>query len=396
MEALRRTYTRLIQETETKQFRYLYSKIRWTNRLIGIMGARGVGKTTLLLQHIKNSFPNRDIALYVSLDNIWFATNRLIDLAERFYAYGGTHLFLDEVHRYTGWANEIKNIYDSFPRLHIVFTSSSILEMYKSQVDLSRRVVCYSMFGLSFREFLLFENKLEEEPVTLDEILTNHQYLAENISGKLKILPEFRNYLSYGYYPYYKEGIEDYSSRVHSVIDLTLYNDLPAVENVEYITIQKIKKLLMIIASLSPYSPNITRLSNDIETNRSTTLKYLNYLQKAALLRLLLPAQKTMGILSKPEKIFLDNSNLLYSLVENANIGNVRETYFANQIAVNHFITSIEQGDFRVDDKYIFEIGGKSKNYEQIKNLKNSFIAADDLEIGFGNKIPLWLFGFLY
>ena len=396
MEVLQRAYHRLIREMEVSQFRYLYDKIRWTNRLIGIMGARGTGKTTLLLQHIKKTFPDRDKALYVSLDNLWFASNRLSDLAEQFYDYGGTHLFLDEVHRYAGWATEIKNIYDSFPRLHIVFTGSSLLEVSKSQADLSRRAVCYSLFGLSFREFLQFENKLVHKPVTLHEILTNHQNLAETISGKLKILPEFRNYLTYGYYPFYKESIEDYAEKLQSVIHLILDNDLPAVENVEYSTLLKIKKLLMIIASLSPYSPNITQLSNDIESNRSATLKYLSCLQKAALLRLLTPSQKTMGALTKPEKIFLDNSNLLYTLTTVANIGNVRETCFVNQLSVNHAITASKYGDFRVDDKYIFEIGGKSKTYEQIKNLENSFIVADDLETGYGNKIPLWLFGFLY
>ncbi|MCL2510774.1 MAG: AAA family ATPase, partial [Bacteroidales bacterium] len=323
-------------------------------------------------------------------------SHSLLDLAEQFYDYGGTHLFLDEVHRYAGWATEIKNIYDSFPRLHIIFTGSSLLEVSKSQADLSRRAVCYSLLGLSFREFLQFENKLEQMPVTLDDILTNHQNLAEEICGKVKILPEFRNYLTYGYYPFYKESIEDYSSKLQSVINLIFDSDLPAVENVEYVTTWKIKKLLLIIASLSPYSPNITQLSNDIESNRSATLKYLTYLQKAALLRLLAPAQKTMGALSKPEKIFLDNSNLLYSLTPNANIGNVRETYFANQLSANQNITSSKQGDFRIDEKYIFEIGGKSKTYQQIKNIENSFIAADDLEVGYGNKIPLWLFGFLY
>jgi len=396
MEGLKRTYHRLIMETETGRFRHLYSNIRWTNRLIGIMGARGTGKTTLLLQHIKKTFPNRDEALYVSLDNIWFTSHNLLELAEQFYDYGGTHLFLDEVHRYTGWATEIKNIYDSFPKLHIVFTGSSLLEISKSQADLSRRAVCYSLLGLSFREFLQFENKLEQTPVTLDDILTNHQNLAEEIGKKLKILPEFQKYLTYGYYPFYKEGIDDYSSKLQSVINLIFDSDLPAVEKIEYVTTWKIKKLLLIIASLSPYSPNITQLSHDIESNRSATLKYLTYLQKSALLRLLAPAQKTMGALSKPEKIFLDNSNLLYTLTPNANIGNMRETYFANQLSAKHHITSSKQGDFRVDEKYIFEIGGKSKTYQQIANLENSFIAADDLEIGYGNKIPLWLFGFLY
>lgn len=396
MEALRRAYQRLMNETETVRFRYLYGNIHWKNRLIGILGARGTGKTTLLLQHIRQNFPQRDKALYVSLDNIWFSKNSLSELAEHFYDYGGTHLFIDEVHRYKNWAVEIKNIYDSFPRLHIVFTGSSLLEVYRSQADLSRRAVCYSLQGLSFREFLLFENKLDVSSITLDDIITNHQNIAENICSKLKILPEFHNYLMYGYYPFYREGIEDFSYRLQNIINLILDNDLPAVEKIEYVTVQKIKKLLLIISSLSPYSPNITRLSEDIESNRNATLKYLVYLQKAALLRLLPQSHTTMSAMSKPEKIFLDNSNLLYTLTTDTNIGNVRETFFANQLSVNHRLTAPEKGDFLIDGKYIFETGGKSKTYEQIRNIENSFIAADDLEIGYGNKIPLWMFGLLY
>jgi predicted AAA+ superfamily ATPase len=396
METLQRTCQRLVNETEIVRFRYLYGNIRWTNRLIGILGARGTGKTTLLLQHIRQNFPQRDKALYVSLDNIWFSKNSLLELAERFYDYGGTHLFIDEVHRYKNWAVEIKNIYDSFPRLHIVFTGSSLLEVYRSQADLSRRAVCYNLQGLSFREFLRFENKLDVPAITFDTIITNHQNIAENICRELKILPEFRNYLSYGYYPFYREGIEDFSYRLQNVINLILDNDLPAVEHIEYNTIQKIKKLLLILASLSPYSPNITRLSEDIESNRNATLKYLVYLQKAALLRLLPPSHTTMGAMSKPEKVFLDNSNLLYTLTTSANIGTVRETFFFNQLSVNQKLTASEKGDFFVDGKYIFEVGGKNKTYEQIRKMENSFIAADDLEIGYGNKIPLWMFGLMY
>jgi predicted AAA+ superfamily ATPase len=385
-----------VNETEFVRFRYLYENIRWTNRLIGILGARGTGKTTLLLQHIRQNFPQRDKALYVSLDNIRFSKNSLSELAEHFYSYGGTHLFIDEVHRYKNWAVEIKNIYDNFPRLHIVFTGSSLLEVYRSQADLSRRAVCYNLQGLSFREFLLFENKLDIPAVTFDDIITNHQNIAGNICSTLKILPEFQNYLSYGYYPFYREGTEDFSYRLQNVINLILDNDLPAVENIEYVTVQKIKKLLLIIASMAPYSPNITRLSEDIESNRNATLKYLIYLQKAALLRLLPPLHTTMGAMSKPEKVFLDNSNLLYTLAPDANTGNIRETFFASQLSVGHKLTSLEKGDFLVDGKYIFEVGGKSKTYEQIRNIENSFIAADDLEIGYGNKIPLWMFGLLY
>jgi len=396
MEILQKTYQRLLQDTEMTFKRYLCDKIRWHNRLIGIVGARGTGKTTLLLQHIKQNFPEPDKALYASLDNVWFATHTLSELAEQFYNFGGTHLFLDEVHRYNGWAVEIKNIYDSFPKMHIVFTGSSLLEIFKQKVDLSRRAVLHNLQGLSFREFLLFENKLDCQAVTLNEILTSHQKIAAEICRKVKILPEFHSYLSYGYYPFYKEGIEDYHFKVQSIINLILDNDLPAVENIEYLTVQKIKKLLIIISNLTPYTPNITRLSSDIETNRKATLSYLSFLQKAALLQLLSSSQKNMGAMSKPDKIYLDNSNLLYALAETANIGNVRETFFANQLSAKYAVNTAEKGDFKIDDKYIFEIGGKSKTYEQIKNIENSYIVSDDLEIGFGNKIPIWLFGFLY
>ena len=280
--------------------------------------------------------------------------------------------------------------------MHIVFTGSSLLEIFKQKVDLSRRAVLHNLQGLSFREFLLFENKLDCQAVTLNEILTNHQKIAAEICRKVKILPEFHSYLSYGYYPFYKEGIEDYHFKVQSIINLILDNDLPAVENIEYLTVQKIKKLLIIISNLTPYTPNITRLSSDIETNRKATLSYLSFLQKAALLQLLSSSQKNMGAMSKPDKIYLDNSNLLYALAETANIGNVRETFFANQLSAKYAVNTAEKGDFKIDDKYIFEIGGKSKTYEQIKNIENSYIVSDDLEIGFGNKIPIWLFGFLY
>jgi predicted AAA+ superfamily ATPase len=396
MDSLLKIYHRLVNETQLDFYRYLYQSINWNNRLIGIVGARGTGKTTLLLQRIKNRFPNRDLALYASLDNIWFASSRLIDLAEVFYNNGGTHLFLDEVHRYKGWATEIKNIYDSYPKLNIIFTGSSLLEINKSSADLSRRAICYSLSGLSFREFLLFENYKELPVCTIEDIVKSHQGIAEKVTEKIRILPEFKKYLSYGYYPFYKEGVEDYCIRVLSIINLILDNDIPAVENIEFITIQKIKKLLMIISSIFPFSPNIAKLSNDIDSNRNDTLKFLKYLQKAALLNLVHSPNKSMTSMSKPDKVYVNNSNLMYALSNEPNTGNVRETFFVNQLMLNSNVTTTEKGDFIVNDKLIFEIGGKSKSYSQIKNIVNSYIAADDLEIGYGNKIPLWLFGFLY
>lgn len=396
-DALYQNYNRLLDATDTSYFRYLYNDIDWENRLIGITGSRGTGKTTMILQHIKTSFTDRRKALYVSLDNIWFTKNSLVELADQFHAYGGTHLFIDEVHRYPNWSIEIKNIYDSYPALHITFTGSSILEIYKSNADLSRRAVSYHLSGLSFREFLNFETGSKLPAFTLTEIIDNHQNIVSEITSKIKVLPEFQKYLEYGYYPFYKEGIKSYSSRLGNVVNIILENDLPSVEAIEYATIIKIKKVLMIIASLVPFSPNLTSLSSEIETNRASTIKYLGYLQKAGLIKMLQAQGGSMSVMNKPEKIYLDNTNLAYCLAtSNVNQGNARETFFANQCAVGHKLSTCKQGDFMVDDKYIFEVGGKNKGYAQIKNIENSYIAMDDIESGFGNKIPLWLFGFTY
>jgi predicted AAA+ superfamily ATPase len=396
MDSLFQDYTRIINATNVNYHRYLYETIDWDNRLIGITGPRGTGKTTLILQHIKEKFPDRNKALFVSLDNIWFTKNSLIDLVNKFYTYGGTHLFLDEVHRYPTWSIEIKNIYDSYPDMHIVFTGSSMLEIYKSNADLSRRAIGYYLSGLSFREFLLFENKLNLPPIPLSEILSNHLSIAGEIVPKIKILPEFRRYLEYGYYPFYKEGIKSYSFRLQNIVNTILENDLPSIEKIEFNTIQKIKKMLVILSSLVPYTPNINKLSGELETNRANTIKYLSYLEKAGLIKSFLQPQKGMSAMSKPDKIYLDNSNLLYTFnYSHVNIGNVRETFFANQLSVFHPLNTSAQGDFQTNEN-IFEIGGSGKTYKQIKDLKNSYIAIDDMESGFGNKIPLWLFGFTY
>ncbi|MBS1777269.1 MAG: ATP-binding protein [Bacteroidetes bacterium] len=397
MEALFRSYMRLLNVIETKHHRYLYYQIDWNSRLIGIKGARGTGKTTLLLQHIAENFPNRSKALYVSLDNIWFTQNTLLELVDYFHAHGGTHLFLDEVHRYPNWSVELKNIYDSYPDLHVVFTGSSILEIYRSNADLSRRAVTYHLNGLSFREFLNFENNLNIAPFTLEDILQNHQNIAGEIISRIKVLPEFKKYLEYGYYPFYKEGVKVYLIRLQNVVNTILENDLPAVESIEYVTIHKIKKMLMIVASLVPFSPNIAKISAEIETNRASTVRFLHYLQKAGLTINLLPPQKGMSLMNKPDKIYLDNTNLQYALATSVvNDGNLRETFFANQMTVLHQLFTSKQGDFEVNHTYTFEIGGSGKNFDQIKNIKNGFVAADNIEIGFGNKIPLWLFGLMY
>lgn len=397
METLIRNYIRLIDSTPVNFQRYLYNTIDWQDRLIGITGARGTGKTTLLLQYIKNNFTDRTRAIYVSLDNIWFAKNSLTDLVEYFYTHGGTHLFLDEVHRYPNWSIEIKNIYDSYPEIHIVFTGSSILEIYKSNADLSRRAIHYHLQGLSLREYLKFEHDIDLPPLSLSDILNNHLNIASEITSKIKILPLFEEYLKQGFYPFYKENSKNYLLRLQNMINTILDYDLPAVENIEYTTLLKIKKMLMIIASLVPFTPNMTSLSAEIETNRTSSIKYLSFLEKAKLIKMLPSSKKGMNSLNKPEKIYLDNTNLLYALTtSNINDGNKRETFFANQVAMNHTLTIPPKGDFLVDNIHTFEIGGKNKNYDQIKDIPDSYVVFDNAETGFGNKIPLWLFGMMY
>lgn len=403
METLFKNHARLISATDITYYRYLYKDIDWTNRLIGVTGARGTGKTTMLLQHIKSTFKDINKALYISLDNIYFVNNTLVDLAERFNAYGGTHLFIDEVHRYPNWAIEIKNVYDSFPDMSIVFTGSSILEIYKSNADLSRRVVTYHLAGLSFREYLNFELGCDFATYTLSNILENHLNIAANITSKVKVLPQFENYLQYGFYPFYKENIASYHARLQSVVNTILENDLPSVEKIEYNTIIKIKKLLVILSSLVPYTPNIQTLSTEIETNRALTVKYLGYLQRAGLIILLdkegSPEKygKGMSRMTKPEKIFLNNTNILYALSgANVNRGTLRETFFVNQCRVANAVEVSKKGDFFINNKFTFEVGGKGKSYNQIKDIEDSYIVMGDVETGFGNKIPLWVFGFLY
>ena len=398
MEDLYKTFYQLLRRIDISFVRYLYPQIRWKNRLIGITGARGTGKTTLLLQHIKKTFGNApQEVLYVSLDNIWFSGNRLIDLANDFDKMGGKYLFIDEVHKYDNWSQEIKNIYDSFPDMKVVFTGSSMLEIYKGNADLSRRAVHYTLNGLSFREFLLLEKGIEFPVITLNDLLDNHLTWASRVNEKIKPLPLFQQYLREGYYPYYKEDSEIYGERLLHTINVILDTDLPSVENIEIHTIKKIKQLLFIIAQRVPFSPNIKELAAMLEVSRKSLLNYLTFLEKAQLLNLLQQDVSGFKVLTKPEKIYLNNTNLAYSLEsEKPDIGNLRETFFFNQLKTVSEITSANKADFTVNGKYIFEVDGKNKGHEQIVGLENAYLALDNLEYGFGNKIPLWLFGMLY
>lgn len=371
--------------------------INWKARLIGIRGARGVGKTTLMLQYMKKNLARDGSSLYASLDNIWFSENKLTDLTDRFVKHGGRYLFLDEVHKYPGWSQELKNIYDDYPALKIVFTGSSLLEIRKSQADLSRRAVVYNMQGLSFREFLNLTLGLDLPVVKFNDIIENQVELEQEILKKVKPLKHFDAYLKSGYYPFFLEVPELYTHRLGEIINMIIEMELPLLRKVEVENIQKVKLLLKIIAESVPFIPNIVKLSERSGLTRNTIIAYLGYLEESRLVMNLYKKAKGITRFQKPDKIYLENTNLLYVLFPSGvNTGNLRETFFINQLSEAHDVEYAEEGDFMVDGRFIFETGGKSKGFDQIKGIKNSFVAADGIEYGTGNKMPLWLFGFLY
>lgn len=397
LDQILRIYNRRLQGTPEGFKRYLIDKIDWRDNLIAIKGAKGTGKTTMLLQHIKESFTDKDKALYLSLDNLWFETHSINDLIEYHYTHGGTHLFLDEVHYYPKWKTLIKNINDDYPGLHVVYTGSSMLKIDSGVADLSRRQLPYTLHGMSFREYLLYEGLAEMEPISLDLLLRDHRRIAEDIlSNGMKILPAFGEYLRYGYYPFYKSVYSGFEIRLQQVVNHVLENDYPIIEGVEQSTIRKTKKMFMILAEQVPQTPNMSNLYNELETDRNQGLKMLYALEKAGLLALLSDKPKHIDKLSRPEKIFMDNSNLMYAYAMAPNIGTVRETFFLSQLAVDHSVTYPAKGDFLVDGKYLFEVGGRKKSFEQIKDVADSYLAVDDTEIGHHNRIPLWMFGLLY
>lgn len=398
MQQLFSTFYLQLNRISTDFTRYLYNEIHWQNRLIAIIGSRGTGKTTMLLQHIKlNHQPNSGEVLYASLDNLWFSTHSLNYLADEFSKQGGKYLYLDEVHNYTGWSREIKNIYDSYPDMKIVFTGSSLLEVHKGEADLSRRAITYQLFGLSFREFLEYEYGIKHESVSVDDIMVNHTKLAMTIVDKIKPLVVFNEYIRYGYFPYYKEDKEMYNIRLLTTLNTIIEVDLPAMERIDYYSVVKIKKLFAMLATLVPFTPNVSQLSHDIETTRLSLLNYLYYLDKAQAIMLL--NKESFGIkqMTKPDKIYLGNTNYAFALGgEQTNIGSVRESFFLSQVRVKHTIAFSNTVDFKVSGKYHVEIGGKNKTKKQIAGLDNAFTVLDNIEVGYSNQIPLWLFGLTY
>jgi hypothetical protein len=398
IEELYVSSSRLAKATSLRFKRYLYDVVDWDVRMLCIRGARGVGKTTMMLQRIRDQQYRPSQALYVSLDDLWFTEHRLIDLADYHYTHGGTHLFVDEVHRYPfgTWSQELKNIYDRYPGFHIVFSGSSMLQLDQSSADLSRRCIFYDMQGLSFREHLILEQHANIPLLTLGTLLANHEQIAADIAAGTKVLPLFNDYLHHGYYPFYRELHGSYSKAVQQVVSSIIDTDIPAVEKIEYITATKLKRLFVILSRTVPFTLNLTSLGQQIEAPRQRVLRMCHLLQQAGLTVMLYSQKNSLSQLGKPEKLYLENPNLLYAMTANAGIGTVRETFFVNQMKASHSLTFTGTGDFLVDDTTTFEVGGRGKTFDQIKDQPDSYLAVDDIETGHAHRVPLWMFGLLY
>ena len=396
IERVYRISAEKIAQTSLSLKRYSFGDIDWTSRLIGLKGARGVGKTTLLLQKILESGEERDTSLYLSLDSVWLDVKEIYLLAEHHVQHGGTRLVLDEVHYVKDWQRIVKNLYDDFKELKIAYTGSSLLRLKARQGDLSRRQVEYELPGLSFREFLKFEGVMDWPCVALSDILSDHVTIAREITKKVKILPLFERYFKSGYYPFFLEAPSKYEERIRQVVNQTLDSDWPSVEDITAETIRKARKMLRILAALPPQTPKMNRLYAEQDTERQHGLKILYALERAGLLNLLASDFDALDNLSSPEKIYCENTNLMFALTPDADMGTAREAFFVNQVANGHAVTYPKKGDFLVDDKYLFEVGGRGKGFSQIKDIPNSFVVNDGVEVGIGGKIPLWIFGFLY
>lgn len=377
--------------------RYLFDQIKWNNRLIGIKGARGTGKTTMLLQWLKLQDLPADKAAYFSLDDLYFTQHHLKDTVRDFYMQGGKILVLDEVHKYSNWSAEIKNCYDFFPDLKIIFTGSSIIDISKQEGDLSRRALIYELPGLSFREYLSMKGIINLPGVGLNDLLTNAAEIKKKLPKDFRPLEYMNEYLKTGYYPFALEDTETAHQRINQLVRTIVEYDMAELKDFDIRNAKKLLQLIYVIAQQVPFKPNITSLAQKTTIHRNSLNNYLIFLEQAKILYLLYPAGNSTAVLQKPEKIFLNNTNLLFALAEeNAEKGAVRETFFMSQVSPHYKIHMPMQGDFKVENKYIFEVGGKSKGTEQIKGLQNSWVVKDDTETAVGNQLPLWMFGLLY
>ena len=387
---------KLIREIDCSFHRFLATELDWSVRVLALSGPRGVGKTTLFLQFLKEHPDEARHALYVSLDNLWLNATEIYDLVEYHVKHGGTRLLIDEIHYLPDWQRLVKNLYDNFKELRIAYTGSSILRLAEGQGDLSRRQVAYGLPGLSFREFLNLEAGLEIPAVSLEALLKDHVDLAVEVTRRLKIIPAFERYLKMGYYPFYREDSEHFTQKLLQVINQVLDVDLPMTEDVTTETVRKIRRMLAILASSTPQTPNVTALCRNLEMDRKQGLRVIHALRRAGLLGLLAEDAEALKNLGSPNKIYCDNTNIMYALSGEPDKGTLREAYFNNQLSVRSELGYPKQGDFRVDRRFLFEVGGPGKSFGQIADLPDSYLAVDDLEVGRVARIPLWLFGFLY
>ena len=376
--------------------RFLYAKIDFKERLIGIMGARGAGKTTLLLQYLKEQ-TNAKETLYLIGDHPLVASEGLFAIADTFQKVGGKVLIVDEIHKVKDFEIALKLIYDSFFELKVIFTGSSAVALDHAKADLSRRAIIYTLPVLSFREYIELETNQSFQSYTLDEILENHTQIAVDILSKVKPLAYFDAYIKEGAYPFYKDGRGSYIQKLLLATMQVLSTDLPSIYAIEYDKINSLKKMLIMLCKSEPFDINISKLCGAVELNQKTLYKYLGILQSAGLIRILGARSSGISIISKPEKLYLDNTNLFNIFCDTPKEGTVRETFFASALSYTHSLSYPKNGgDFIIDDTYTFEVGGRSKTKKQIKNVANSFIVSADMEIGANDKIPLWLFGFGY
>ncbi len=396
MEVLYEFQENILRNVKNDFRRYLHEQINWNQRIIAIKGPRGAGKTTLMLQHLKYDLGLPDTALYITADHTWFYNHTLLDTANDWYKQGGTILIIDEVHKYKNWSVELKNVYDGLPELKIIFSASSALDIYRGEADLSRRVVSYTLAGLSFREYLQFAYNISFDTVTINDIYNNHRNLSRAINEKLRPLPAFRKYTKLGYLPIFFEGEDTYLLKLNQVINTIVDTDLAYIAAYNPGTADKVKKLLVVIAESVPFKPNIAALARKLDLSRDSVYQYIYQLRDARLLNTLSSQGKGVSILQKPDKIYLENTNLAYAIGNKPDVGNIRETFVFNQLYnAGLKVSSPKAGDFNIEN-YTLEIGGKNKTTSQVKHLDSYLIAADDIEIGMGKKAPIWLFGFLY
>lgn len=391
---LEKVSNRLLSACDLSFKRYLYKEIDFDTRLIVIKGSRGVGKTTLMIQYIKTTDKK---GIYFSLDHMYFSSHSLLELIDELYEAGYRLFGIDEVHKYSDWSTELKNIYDSYPDIYLIVSASNALDIQKGTADLSRRADIYELRGLSFREYLSFDHNLHLDPIPYSDLITSHKDIAISLHDDYDIGRRFRSYLKHGYYPFFKESKKKYHDRLRSVTNQVIEVDLPPIFSIDYSSIRQLKKLLFLISRIAPFTPKITTLSRDLDIPRNTILRFLDILSNAGLINLLKSHRKSDSIMAKPDKIYLNDTNLSYAhSMTTPDVGSLRETFFFSALSVTQSISTPLKGDFLIDDSYTIEVGGPSKTFHQLSGMANPILVKDGLSVGSDGIIPLWLFGFLY